>query len=149
MYIRKMCEADINAVRCLEQQTLSPWSLHSIRDELIQNRGEMFVVEVGAESGDAPNIVGWCSIRLIVPEAELLKIAVSRTHRRGGIATALLKHLACYLSQRSVELLFLEVRSQNHSALNMYMKSDFLQIGIRPGYYSNPPDSALLFQKEL
>lgn len=149
MYIRNMVEADVTAVQCLEQQTLSPWSLLSIREELNQKLGEMFVVEVEVGSDCPPEVVGWCAIRLIAPEAELLKIAVDQHSRRAGIATALLRHLTRFLSQRSIELLFLEVRSQNDSALSFYIKSGFLQIGLRTGYYSNPSDSALIYQKIL
>ena len=144
-----MVEADVPAVLCLEQQTLSPWSLQSIRDELKQKRGEMFVAEIEVEDGTTAEIVGWCASRLIQPEAELLKIVVNTTSRRSGIATALLNHLIHFLSQRSIELLFLEVRSKNQSALNFYKRSGFLQIGLRPGYYSNPSDSALLYRKML
>lgn len=144
-----MIEADVAAVHCLEQQTLSPWSQRSIRDELMQKRGEMFVAEVEAGRGTTSQILGWCASRSIPPEAELLKIAVNQHSRRSGIATALLKHLTYFLSQRSIELLFLEVRSQNHSALNFYKKSGFLQIGVRPGYYTNPSDSALVYQKNM
>ncbi len=144
-----MVEADVSAVHCIEQRILSPWSLLSIREELNQKMGEMFVAEVEAGSDFTPEIVGWCATRLIAPEAELLKIAVDQRSRRAGVATALLNHLTHFLSQRSIELLFLEVRSQNQSALNFYIKSGFLQIGIRPGYYSNPSDSALIYQKIL
>ena len=144
-----MVEADVTAVQCLEQQTLSPWSLRSIREELNQKLGEMFVAEVEIGPHFTPEIVGWCATRLIAPEAELLKIAVDQHSRRAGIATALLSHLTLLLSQRSIELLFLEVRSQNHSALSFYIKSDFLQIGVRPGYYTNPSDSALIYQRIL
>ena len=149
MYIRNMVETDVTAVQCLEQQTLSPWSIHSIRDELRQERGEMFVAEIEGGNGSSAEIVGWCASRLILPEAELLKIAVNESSRRSGIATALLNHLIHFLSQRSIKLLFLEVRSQNQSALNFYKKNGFLQIGVRPRYYSNPCDSALLYQKML
>lgn len=144
-----MVEADVIAVQCLEQQTLSPWSLHSIRDELIQKRGEMFVAEVDVKQASTSKIVGWCATRLIAPEAELLKIAVDQHARRTGIATALLNHLTRFLSQKDIELFFLEVRSQNQSALNFYIKSGFLRIGIRAGYYTNPSDSALIYQKIL
>jgi len=149
MYTRNMIEADVTAVECLEQQTLSPWSLLSIREELNQKLGEMFVAEVEAGSDFTPEIVGWCATRLIAPEAELLKIAVDQQSRRAGIATALLDHLTRFLSKRSIELLFLEVRSENQSALNFYIKSGFLQIGVRPKYYSHPSDSAVIYQKIL
>lgn len=149
MRIRNMVEADMKAVQSLEQQTLSPWSPYSIEDELMNNRGEMFVAEGETEMDSPSGVVGWCVARLVAPEAELLKIAVTRTLRRSGIATALLNHLTCFLSHNSIELLFLEVRSQNQGALDFYTKSGFLQVGIRPGYYSNPIDNALIYQKTL
>ena len=144
-----MVEADAPAVARLEQQTLSPWSLSSLLEELQQDRGVVFVAEKNAHNNRKPEIVGWCACRYIVPESELLKISVSNNARRSGIATALLKHLSRFLSQKSIEILFLEVRSENKTALNFYRKSGFLKMGERPGYYLNPADNASLFQKNL
>lgn len=144
-----MVETDAPVVARLEQRTLSPWSLPSLLEELKQDRGAVFVAEVNVDQDSKPEIVGWCACRYIVPESELLKISVSKNSRRIGIATALLKHLTFFLSQRRIQTLFLEVRSENQSALNFYTKSGFLKIGERSGYYSNPTDSASLFQKML
>lgn len=144
-----MVKTDAPAVECLEQQTLSPWSLASLLGELNQDRGVVFVAEIEAEHDSVSEIVGWCACRFVVPEAELLKIAVNKKSRRSGVAGILLNHLTSFLSQKSIKMLFLEVRSQNQSALNFYMKSGFLQIGTRPDYYTDPADSALLFQKLL
>ena len=144
-----MGETDASAVALIEQQTLSPWSLSSLLEELKQDRGVMLVAEAETGVDSVLEIVGWCACRYIAPEAELLKIAVSRTSRRAGVAVKLLNDLILFLRQRNIEMLFLEVRSHNQSALNFYKKSGFLQVGTRPGYYSNPDDSALLFQKML
>lgn len=134
---------------CLEQQTLSPWSLASLIKELQQDRGVVFVAELHTDGNTAPEIVGWCACRYIVPEAELLKIVVDKRFRRAGVATALLKHLSLFLCQRHIEMLFLEVRAQNQNALKFYIKSGFVAIGERVGYYSNPDDKASLLQKML
>ncbi|MFT5701057.1 MAG: ribosomal-protein-alanine N-acetyltransferase [Desulforhopalus sp.] len=144
-----MFEADAPVVERLEQQTSSPWSLTSLLGELKQDRGVVIVAELTVDQGTLPEVVGWCACRYLVPESELLKIAVSSDHRRRGIATALLRHLTLFLSQRSIETLFLEVRSQNQRALKFYKKSGFLQIGQRSKYYSNPNDDASIFRKIL
>lgn len=143
-----MLETDAIAVESLEQQTFSPWSLRSLLEELKQDRGVVLVAE-NHLAQHPPVIVGWCACRYFIPEAELLKISVSERARRSGVATALLNRLTHYLSQRSIEILFLEVRSKNQNALKLYSKSGFLKIGERSAYYTNPTDSALLLQKIL
>jgi ribosomal-protein-alanine N-acetyltransferase len=146
-----MFKADVAMVERIEQQTLSPWSLSSLTEELHQDRGVVFVV---VEEADGCNlgvdrILGWCACRFCVPEAELLKIAVHTSARRQGLAIQLLKHLENFLVSKGVDTLFLEVRSQNKSALNFYIKSCFLQVGERSGYYSNPDDNALIYSKKI
>lgn len=133
----------------LELQSHSPWSLSSLVDEIDQERGLVLVAESTSRDKSVPVVVGWCACRYIVPEAELLKIAVNNCARRQGIATELLKHLSRFLFQSSIETLFLEVRSQNQSALKFYLKNGFLHIGERSKYYSNPDDNASLFKKEI
>ena len=147
--IRSMVEADVPLVACLEQQTLSPWSLKSLQGELQQDRGVVLVAELHGDGSTAPEIVGWCACRYIIPEAELLKIAVDKHFRRAKVATLLLKHLSSFLTQKHIETLFLEVRAKNRNALKFYIKSGFVCIGERLGYYSNPDDNASLFRKML
>ncbi|PHR27566.1 MAG: ribosomal-protein-alanine N-acetyltransferase [Desulfotalea sp.] len=144
-----MLEADVPTVGRLELQSHSPWSLSSLVDEIEQERGLVLVAESTSRDKSVPVVVGWCACRYIVPEAELLKIAVNTCARRQGIATELLKHLSRFLFQSSIETLFLEVRSQNQSALKFYLKNGFLHIGERAKYYSNPDDNASLFKKEI
>ena len=146
-----MIEADACVVERIEKQTLSPWSQSSLLSELQQDRGVVLVAEaaVGTCIVKPSQILGWCACRFFAPEAELLKISVNQTSRREGIASQILNHLERFLVSRDVRTLFLEVRSQNQIALNFYTKSAFLQVGKRSGYYKNPEDSALIFQKML
>lgn len=100
-------------------------------------------------SDDGGNIVGWCCSRHHGPEAELLKIAVTGGARRRGIARELLDTLIEILTNNGVESLFLEVRSQNEPACHFYRSQGFEQVGMRPAYYANPRDNALIYRKEL
>lgn len=45
--------------------------------------------------------------------------------------------------------IFLEVRETNLPALRLYERLGFKPAGRRPGYYTNPPADALLFERRL
>lgn len=139
-----MRPADLNAVAAIERDTLSPWSTRSLEREL----GVSQAIVLVAEKPDV-QIVGWCSCRVVWPEAEVMKIAVKVDSRASGIARALLECLLGRLKSRKVTSLFLEVRSENRAALSLYKKNGFLQVGVRPRYYIEPDDSALILRKEL
>lgn len=138
-----MVQSDVVAVAELEGETLSPWSTISLATEMQVANGLQFIAETNA------GVVGWCSCRLIVPEAELLKIAVQKKSRRHGVASSLLDWLIKELGRQNIEKLFLEVRAANLAGKSFYQQHGFSQVGVRPGYYSNPPDDGLVFCKTI
>lgn len=139
-----MVKADLAGVAAIECETLSPWSAGSVAEEL-EIRPAIQLVAEGAEA----QIFGWCACRVIWPEAELLKIAVKKMNRERGIGRSLLEQLFGELHKRKVTSLLLEVRSNNRVALDFYEQYGFLQVGSRPGYYTEPPDSAMILKKNL
>ena len=139
-----MVQADLGGVTDIERKTLTPWSVVSLAQELEIPQA----IQNVAEAADA-QILGWCACRVIWPEAELLKIAVKKENRGRGIGRSLFEHLVCELQKRKVVSLFLEVRSNNRTALDFYEKHGFLRVGSRPGYYTDPPDSAMILKKNL
>jgi ribosomal-protein-alanine N-acetyltransferase len=139
-----MRQEDLGAVYEIERETPSPWSLVSLEQELQVRRGRQFV----AESSDR-QILGWCACRLLWPEAELLKIAVTTGERKKGVGTSLLQHVIGELQGQSYSGLFLEVRANNKPALSFYERHGFLRVGIRSHYYSDPVDDALILKRDL
>ena len=139
-----MAQADLGAVAAIERETLSSWSARSLAEELQIPRASQCVAE-SAEN----EILGWYACREVWPEAELLKIAVKKVNRERGIGRFLLEHLFLDLQIRKITCLFLEVRSGNRAALRFYEKNCFLHVGTRPGYYTDPPDSALILKKNV
>ena len=75
------------------------------------------------------------------PEREILNLAVAPDFRRMGIATRLLRH---ELARGGVH--FLEVRESNRPAQALYRKIGFIPVGRRPGYYQNPPETAIVMR---
>lgn len=135
---------DLAAVARIEGESQSPWSQLSLRQELETGQGGCLV----AEATDL-EIIGWCCCRGIWPEAELLKIAVSEKQRKKGIGSTLMAHLLSDLQGQSFSALFLEVRARNTGARSFYQRHGFRQVGMRPKYYADPPDDALIFKRDI
>ncbi len=148
-HLRNMREADVDFVVRIEQQNTSPWSSVALLNELQQERGIVIVAELDDPQVAGDRVIGWCGCRYLAPEAELMKIAVRKDMRKLGIASLLLNSLCTSLLDNKIETLLLEVRSKNQSALKFYINNGFRQTGERVNYYSNPVDTALLFQKIL
>jgi ribosomal-protein-alanine acetyltransferase len=139
-----MVKADLGAVAAIEREAPSSWSARSLAEELQVSQANQGVAESAEKE-----ILGWYACREVGPEAELLKIAVKKANRERGVGRFLLGHLFLELQKRKVACLFLEVRSGNRTAIRFYEKNGFLQVGVRPGYYTDPPDSALILKKNL
>jgi ribosomal-protein-alanine N-acetyltransferase len=139
-----MTEADLAGVAAIENESFSPWSEALLAQELEVSASIQLVAESSGHQ-----LAGWCACRVICPEAELLKIAVKKKNRERGIGRFLLEYLFGELQKRNVTSLFLEVRSNNRTAFNFYERHGFFCVGSRPGYYVDPPDSAMILRKNL
>lgn len=92
---------------------------------------------------------GFLVARLIAPEMEILNLAVDASLRRKGIGTALLRHALLSGSQDGFCKVFLEVRSSNKEARSFYEVHGFVPAGVRPGYYRDPGEDALILALAL
>jgi ribosomal-protein-alanine N-acetyltransferase len=88
-------------------------------------------------------------VRVIPPEAEILNLAVNPQNRERGVATSLLEVVLANLRERNAERLHLEVRPSNAPAISFYQKHLFTLTGVRPNYYSEPAEAALLMARAL
>lgn len=104
-------------------------------------------IQLVASKDKRAKIIGWCCARIVVPEAELLKITVAPHYRRSGAGTLLLHHLIDRCDLAGCGEMYLEVREKNHAAFRLYQNSGFKKMGIRFNYYSAPADSALILRK--
>lgn len=142
--IRNMSIADVPQIADLEKLCFSdPWSENSIATEL-ENPLSLWLV--WEEQGEVLAYVGSQSV---LPEADVMNLAVAPKGRRRGIAKALLTELSRLLHKNGVEALFLEVRASNGPAIALYEGFGFVSVGRRPKYYVNPTEDALILRKEL
>jgi ribosomal-protein-alanine N-acetyltransferase len=94
-------------------------------------------------------VVGYSCCWVVIETAELGNIAVARQYQGRSVARALLEATVKACRKRKVSSLFLEVRSSNRRAIELYNRYGFVQIGIRHGYYSHPVEDALIMKLEL
>jgi len=78
---------------------------------------------------------GFLIAQVIVPEAEILTLAVAPEARRRGIAQAMVRELTWHPGVRRV---FLEVAADNTPARALYASLGFTVTGRRRGYYARP-----------
>ena len=119
------------------------WPAGSLQSVLEQNTGHLLVAAKNAE------ILGFIAGRFVADEAEILNLAVAPAHRRKGLAKALVHSLLHSFAREGVAMVFLEVRESNRAAMAFYENMGFARAGARPGYYSEPPEAALVLRKDL
>jgi [ribosomal protein S18]-alanine N-acetyltransferase len=126
--IKPMVAAD--APRCAELERLlfasdDPWSPQAFLDALAA--GHYYL---SARDGDS--LVGYAGLARVGAQAEVHTLAVDPAHHRRGVGRALLRAI---LDRARGATVFLEVRTDNESAINLYRSEGFEVIGTRRRYY--------------
>ena len=105
------------------------------------------VLFLAAEAeGEFPGSV-W--VQTVLNEGYIGNVAVRCRARRRGVADSLLSRLEETAAGQGLSFLTLEVRSGNDPALRLYEKHGYARVGLRPGYYSDPKEDAVLMTKWL
>jgi ribosomal-protein-alanine N-acetyltransferase len=142
--IRPMTVDDLAVVQLIERASFTtPWPAHAYRQELEANRLAQYLV---ASIGD--EIVAYGGIWLMVDEAHVTTFAVHPRYRRRHIGERLLLALLDLAVARHAREATLEVRLSNLAARRLYEKYGFRPVGIRPRYYSDNQEDALIMTTE-
>ncbi len=98
------------------------------------------------------NFAGFAISRVAADESEILSIAVAQAYRGRAVARMLLRHHLGRLAALGVHRVFLEVDEGNVSAIRLYRRAGFVEVGRREGYYLNAagkPAAALVLRRNL
>jgi ribosomal-protein-alanine N-acetyltransferase len=132
---------DLDAIVEVEQASFTnPWTREMYQAEL-QHPDVSFIF--AARDRDH-RIVGFCAFWLVHDELHINNLAVHPSHRREGVASALLSAVLRYGARAGASRATLEVRQSNLIARQLYDRFGFVVAGVRPGYYTHPIEDALI-----
>ena len=136
---RRLLLNDVESLVDIEKaNTKHPWSASHFSSSIADNNTRSWGLAVEQK------LIGYV-LALVAPEsADLLNIGIHPNYKRQGYGELLLTHLLVQLKEAAVNALILEVRVENHIAINFYQKQGFEGIGTREKYYSNREDAKIL-----
>ncbi len=138
--VEPMRVEDIPAVHEIERASFTaPWPSYAFRQELEGNRLARYLV---ARDGD--RIVGYAGLWQMVDEAHITTFAVAPAYRRQGVGQHMLLELLRIAETVGAAVATLEVRVSNMPARRLYEKYGFRPVGVRPRYYTDNNEDALI-----
>jgi ribosomal-protein-alanine N-acetyltransferase len=138
--IRPMRRADLDGgVLAIERESYPlPWSRRMMEGELVRTEG-ICLVAVHDE-----RIVGYILVALQVDVWHILNVTVHPLHRGRRIGDALVRAAMTLGGRRAHAGFTLEVRVTNSRAIRLYERLGFVSHGVRPRYYSDNGEDALI-----
>ena len=143
--IRKMEEDDLDRIMEIEKDCFTtPWSRESFLIEITENLLARYLV---AEVDGL--VAGYGGIWMIVGEGHITNIAVESKFRKLGIGKRLVEGLIKLSMAMGIESMTLEVRESNVAAQNLYEQYGFIAQGVRPNYYQDDNEDAIIMWKKF
>lgn len=156
-----MEERHIRPLAELERLCFSePWTESGLRAEL-ENESAVFRVAEALDPAGGPQetvpspldggnrVLGYAGMHAVCGECYVDNIAVFPEERGRGVGRALTKELLDWAEEQKSLFVTLEVRPSNAPAVELYRSLGFQEVGRRPGFYTHPPEDALLMTRFL
>jgi len=141
--VRRAGADDIPAMLRIEQRSNPvPWSRQLFAKELERREGATIVAT------DADEVVGFLACAGQGDAWHILNVTVDPDHRRRGLGGMLVDGIIALLDGRPYDRYTLEVRVSNDAAIRLYRGRGFVDSGVRPRYYSDNREDALIMWRE-
>ena len=142
--IRNLQEKDIDDLVEIEELCFhTPWTKNSLKQELKNKLARYKVIEKNSK------IVAYAGIWFVVDEGHITNVAVHPEQRGLGYGNKVIEALIDECANSNIISMTLEVRKSNETAIKLYKKYGFKLSGIRPGYYTDTQEDALIMWKDI
>jgi len=144
--IEPMKAADLDAVMEIERLSFkSPWSRQVFLEEIARDFAHVDVVRDAVTGA----IVAFGNYWLVADEVHILNIATHPQARRSGHASRMLAHMIDFARREICRYVTLEVRRSNAVAIRLYRRFAFRAVGVRPNYYAEDQEDAIVMLLDL
>ena len=120
----------VDVVKIEKRCHLTPWT----NKNFIDSYGANNLFKVLKNEND---IIGYYIALFSFDECELLNITIKPGQQKKGFGNQILQDIFSECRKVNIINIFLEVRKSNLSAIRLYEKNGFNEIGIRNNYYQN------------
>lgn len=138
MEIKKFERRHLNDVYEIEKTCfVHPWSKENLAEQIHLDTSHFLVAELDGK------VVGYMGLQIFSREGYVTNVAVLPAYRGRGIA----QQLISVQLENDMDFITLEVRESNVPAIRLYTKMGFETIGIRPRFYSDPEENAVIMTR--
>jgi ribosomal-protein-alanine N-acetyltransferase len=144
--VEPMRLGDVDTVMAIEQVSFrSPMTARLLLEEMGREWAHVDV----ARDRVGRNVLAFSNYWVVADEVHLLNLATHPEARRAGHASRLLAHIIEVGRTRRCRFVTLEVRRSNAAALRLYRRFGFRAVGIRPNYYAEDQEDAIVMLLDL
>lgn len=135
---------DIDEVLVIERESFTtPWSRFAFLSEILENERAMYLV-----ARWQGKVIGYVGMWRVADEGHITNLAVHPAHRRQSVGRALLAAICGLAEAHGLKRMTLEVRVSNFNAQHLYESFGFMSAGIRPGYYQDNNEDAIIMWRD-
>ena len=137
--IAPMKSTDLKAVMALEKAIFADaWPREAFLEHLEESGSGGLVVAIGSD------IIGYACYQIAEDGVHLTNLAVAPEYRRKSVANGMLDHILGLARKQACDLIYLEVRLSNETALKFYRSAGFIEVDRVTDYYENPREDAVV-----
>lgn len=137
-------QAEMSRVHSLSFE--AGWNEHIFHEFMNQKSS----LAMGLKKGET--LQSFILISIVSEEAEIITLATDPLYQHQGLAHQVLGAALLALRAQNIEALLLEVAVDNLSALKLYQRHGFIEVGRRKAYYARKhqaPQDALIMRLDL
>lgn len=140
--IEEMTLSDFEEIKDTLQKDFDEFWTPSILKSELENDLSKYVV-----AKKENQIVGFAGVIILPDDVEITNIVTKKSERKKGIGKLLLDKLIeiAFSLKKDISL---EVNEENETAINLYKKAGFEEVGIRKKYY-NGKNNAIIMTKNF
>lgn len=136
--IRNAALTDAADIVKIEQACFStPWTEQGVRESIENENTHLYIALADGKTA------GYMGVQIFSGEGYVTNVATLPEFRRQGVAKALINRVI----ENKMDFLTLEVRESNAPAIALYESLGFERVGVRPHFYRNPDENAILMTK--
>lgn len=137
--IKKMTNEHLNQIKnILEEQFDEFWNANVLASEL-ENPLSDYIVAL--ENGE---VVGYAGLWQPIDEGHVTNIVTKKDKRGNHIGTKMLEEIINIAKNKKLKCVTLEVNEHNQTAIKLYQKYNFVEVGKRTKYYNNQDDAIIM-----